>query len=188
LLTGHASRRIDYDGSQLRSGWLHAEMGLELGGEAHLGFFIGACDVKAEFVVDMDEVLSGEAIRAELMLHFIAEFPERSLEKMVLRQRLLTALVFQALNQACPDKKFRRCGDDIYEGKYKITISIATLSPESSLLHFAINIDASGAPVAAKGLNDYGIEPQSFAEQIITSFAEEMAGVKTAQTKVRFVQ
>jgi hypothetical protein len=93
LRTQFSERRIDYDGSQLRSGWLQESFGLDVASGGALAAFVGGCDVKPEFVVDLDEVASGEPIRAESMLHFIAEFPESDIEKVALRQRLLAAVV-----------------------------------------------------------------------------------------------
>jgi hypothetical protein len=187
LRTILADRTVDYDGSQLRSGWLTAELGLEVGGEGAIGAFLGACDVKPEFVVDLEEVASGEPIRAARMLHFVAEFPEADLEKTVLRQRLLAALARDALAGRAPGREFQRRGDDIYEEGCKVTVSIATLSPRSSLIHFAVNIDASGAPVPARGLDDYAVDPGEFGRALLERFSEEMAGARAATGKVRRV-
>ncbi len=178
---------VDYDGSQLRSGWLTASLGLALDAEGAIGAFIGACDVKPEFVVDLDERESGEPIRAAKMLHFISEFPDRDLEKTVYRQRLLAALVRDELAGRAPGRKFRRRGDDVYENGSKVTISIATLSPSSSLLHFAVNIDPSGAPVPASGLDDFGIDPGRFATAILREFAGEISSSREATRKARDV-
>jgi hypothetical protein len=189
LRTVLAGNPIDYDGSQLRSGFLAAALGLEAeaGGTGAIGAFTGACDVKPEFVVDLDEVASGEPIRAARMLHFIAEFPEHDLEKAVLRQRLLASLARDALASLAPGRDFQRRGDDIYEEGRKVTISIATLSPRSSLVHFAVNIDASGAPVPARGLNDYAVDPGEFGRELLERFSAEMDSARAAAGKVRGV-
>jgi hypothetical protein len=220
--------RIDYDGSQLRSGWLSERFGLAPDAEGAMAAFLGSCDVKPEFVVDLDEVASGEPIRAALMLHFIAEFAERDLEKAVLRQRLLAAVVrdelaaratrarpttedteytedgkavvvarrdqplssvssvYSVVNPASPGI-FRR-GDDLYDGRFKLSVSIATLSPVSALIHFAINVDPAGAPVPAMGLRAYGVEPKELAEAVLSVYAAEVSGVRRAIGKVRHVK
>jgi len=187
LRTAPVAVGVDYDGSQLRSGWLRDEMALEPDAEGAIGAFIGGCGVKPEFVVDLDELESGEPIRAASMLHFIAEFPDRDLEKTVYRQRLLAAIVRDELGGRAPGRTFRRRGDDIYENGSKVTISIATLSPASSLLHFAVNVDPTGAPVAASGLDDFGIDPVDFAREILKLFAEEMSSSRAATGKAREV-
>ncbi len=179
---------VNYDGSQLRSGWLREEMALETDAEGAVGAFIGSCDVKPEFVVDLDERESGEAIRAASMLHFIAEFPDRDLEKTVYRQRLLAAIVRDELSGRAPGRTFRRRGDDVFENGSKVTISIATLSPTSSLLHFAVNIDPAGAPVAASGLDDFGIDADKFAREVLRAFAEELSSSRTATGRVKIVE
>jgi len=185
LLTALAAGNVDYDGSQLRSGWLAAELDLDPGGEGAAGAFLGNCDVKPEFVVDTEEIASGEPIRAARMLHFIAEFPDTDLEKAVLRGRLLAALVRDGLALRAPGREFARRGDDLYEGEYKLSVSVAALSPKSALIHFAINIDPAGAPVPARGLDEYGIDAEEFARAVLDSFAEEMRASRAAAGKVR---
>lgn len=185
MRTAVARSDVDYDGGQLRSGWLADELGLAPGEEGAVGAFLGACDVKPEFVVDSEEIASGEPIRAARMLHFIAEFPDTDLEKTVLRQRLLAALVRDELALRAPGREFARRGDDLYEGEYKLSISIATLSPKSALIHFAVNVDPTGAPVPARGLDEYGIDPEEFARAVLDSFTEEMRSSRAAVAKVR---
>jgi hypothetical protein len=249
--------RIDYDGSQLRSGWLAGQLGLAPDAEGAVAAFLGGCDVKPEFVVDLEEVASGEPIRAALMLHFIAEFPERDLEKAVLRQRLLAATVRDELarrvmgsgplvvkgpdpvphgepqiaesrlqnhegwrlakaelrdSEICPstrlgalslskgnrqsagcrepgsDPIILRRGDDLYDGEFKLSVSIATLSPVSALVHFAINVDPTGAPVPARGLTHYGVDPRGLAEAVLSAYSAETSGVRRATRKVRPVK
>lgn len=181
-------KRINYDGSQLRSGWLGRTFGLRPDAEGAIVAFLGGCDVRPEFVVDLEEVESGEAIRAALMLHFIAEFPERDLEKVVLRQRLLAAIVRDELAQRALRRRITRRGDDLYDGKYKLSISIATLSPKSALLHFAVDIDPTGAPVPARGLPDYGVDPREFARSVLKAYVSETSSIRRATGKVRFVK
>jgi hypothetical protein len=188
LRTVLGEKTIDYDGSQLRSDWLQQALGLEPDSEGAAGAFVGACDVRPEMVVDLDEVRSGEPIRAARMLHFIAEFPDRDLEKTVYRQRLLAAAVSERLAEAAPGRSFRRRGDDVYEHGSKVTVSIATLSPVSSLLHFGVNIDPAGAPVAAAGLADFGVEPRGFGREVLAAFAAEMSSSRLATARVRQVR
>jgi len=154
LRTLLSDRRIDYDGGQLRSGWLAEALGLAPDAEGAIAAFLGGCDVSPEFVVDREEAASGEPIRAALMLHFIAEFPERDLEKAVLRQRLLAAVARDELAARAPGKTFARRGDDLYEGQYKLSVSVATLAPASALVHFALDVDPAGARPGAGRLSN----------------------------------
>jgi hypothetical protein len=190
LRTHLSDLKIDYDGSQLRSGWLAETFGLAPDAEGAMVAFLGGCRVSPEFVVDLDEVQSGEPIRAALMLHFIAEFPERDLEKAVLRQRLLAAAVRDELAARLAGKrrKITRRGDDLYDGKYKLSVSVATLSPNSALLHFGLDVNPAGAPVPAKGLAEYGIEPRELAQAVLSAYAAETCDVRAATAKVRFVK
>jgi uncharacterized protein len=232
VLTLFSDVRIDYDGSQLRSGWLAERFGLTPDAEGVMAAFLGGCDVKPEFVVDLEEVASGEPIRAALMLHFIAEFPELDLEKAVLRQRLLASTVRDELaaratmastaegaeraednssvavpKAQCPKPKaclvpssafsassavknpvIVRRGDDLYDGEFKLSVSIATLSPKSALIHFAVDVDPTGAPVPARGLGHYGVDPRELAEAVLSAYAAETSGVRRATGKVRPVK
>lgn len=226
MRTKFSELRIDYDGSQLRSGWLAEAFGLAAAPDGAMAAFVGACDVKPEFVVDLDEVASGEPIRAAVMLHFIAEFPERDLEKAVLRQRLLAAVVrdelagfltaegaenaedgsekrdvpvvvpggkgplssaFSASSAVRKTPVVVRRGDDLYDGGHKLSVSIATLSPRSALIHFGLDIDPAGAPVPARGLADYGVDPKELARAVLDAYERETASVRAATAKVRHV-
>jgi len=185
LRTALSPRDADYDGSQLRSGWLGAALGLAPDADGAAGAFLGACDVRPEFTVDLEEVASGEPIRAARMVHFIVELPGRDLEKAVLRQRLLAALARDELARRAPGRGFERRGDDLYEGQRKLSVSVATLSPVSALIHFAVNVDPAGAPVPAAGLAEYRIDPPAFAQAVLDAFAAETASAAAATRKVR---
>ena len=71
----------------------------------------------------------------------------------------------------------------------KLTVSIATKSLTSILIHTGINIDSTGAPVNACGLeNDLGIsDVKTFAEEIMKNYMEELEDIVLASTKVRGV-
>jgi hypothetical protein len=116
------------------------------------------------------------------MLHFLCEFFDPDLPKTILRQRLLVAI---AAEQLAGVTGLRRNGDDLYVGERKLSVSIATVSPVSSLIHFALNIDPTGAPVPAVGLAELGVEPEQFARRLMTAFAEELESIDAARCKVR---
>ena len=173
-----------YDGLQLRSGWVKEKTGLE--GSAIVAF-TGPADVPIEHMVDLEDVAANAPIFSHEMLHFIAEHLDRSLILAVARQRLLVAIATEELARRAPNAAIERNGDDIFEGKRKLSVSIATDSPRSSLIHFAINIRSDGTPVPTKGLSDYGINPREFADVILTRYCEEIDSMEKAKNKVRFV-
>ena len=71
----------------------------------------------------------------------------------------------------------------------KLTVSIATKSVNSILIHTGINIDSNGAPVKACGLkNDLGISDiEAFAAEVLEKYSEEIDDIILASTKVRGV-
>lgn len=173
-----------YDGTQLRSRWIEETAGLK--GNVILGF-CGKADVPIENMVDLEDVARNAPIYSEEMLHFIVEIFERDLEKMVLRQRLLMAVIEEELKKYPPCKNIRREGDDLYDGPSKLSVSIATSSPVSCLIHTGLNISSKNTPVLTKGLNDYDIDPKPLALTVMETFAREMKSIDHATTKVRVV-
>ena len=183
LTTRHSSLVTHpYDGSQLRSGWIAQTFGLS--GEAIVAF-TGPCEVAPEHMLDLEDLESGEGIRAALMLHFIIEHPGLDLPLAVARQRLLAALVGEILTREFGVAGLTRSGDDLYAGERKLTISIAALSPTSGLIHFALNIDPTGAPVPAIGLRELGVDEQALADRVQEAYAQEIASCEHAAGKVR---
>ena len=63
-------------------------------------------------------------------------------------------------------------------------MSIATVSPVSTLIHFGINVDPAGAPVPAVGLAELGIDPTSFAPALLDLLDAELEGIAHARAKV----
>jgi uncharacterized protein len=177
-----AGQLIHYDGSQARSGWIAATFGLV--GEAIVAFQ-GGCDVLAEHMLDTEDLEAGHSIRAALMLHFLVEHPGIDLALATARQRLLAALVKDVLSDDCGVGGLRREGDDLYLGERKLSISVAAQSPTSCLIHFALNVDPTGAPVPAVGLAEWGLEPQAVAEAVMRAYAREIASCANAAAKVR---
>jgi len=94
-----------------------------------------------------------------------------------------TDVVIDVLN-TFSEQKFERRGDDIYCLDKKLNVSIATVSPVSTLIHFGVNVDASGAPVAAIGLKDLGIDAEKFAKQVLGLVCKEVENIYEASVKV----
>lgn len=172
--------RIDYDGSQIHSLWAYRTFGLQ--GDS-LVAFLGGCEVRLEYMVDLEDVRARSRIASPLMLHFIAEHFDRDLEKAVLRQWLLAALARDLLG-----RDVRREGDDLFLGPGKLSVSIATLTPVSSKIHFGINVErAVDVGVETRALRDLGVDPVAFAGALLEGYASELRGVWDARTRVRGV-
>jgi hypothetical protein len=184
LETHFAQQRIDYTGEQLRSHWVRKEFGIE--GDCIVSF-IGACDVKPEFMVDLVDRQSGSRIYSPLMLHFIIEHFDSDLEKGILRQRLLAAIAAEYLSSAS-DRSIVRQGDDIYLDKRKFSVSIATASPVSLLIHFGINILTKDVPVPAAGLDELGLEADVTAHHISRAYVDEIVSISKARTSAMWVK
>jgi hypothetical protein len=181
LKTHFSGDRIDYTGEQLRSNWLREKFGIE--GDCIVAF-VGECDVKPEFMVDLVDLREGSRIYSPLMLHFIVEHTGPDLEKGVLRQRLLASIAAEHLREVT-GRPITREGDDLYLGQRKISISIATVSPVSTLIHFGINILTKDVPVPACGLEELGVAPDVTAHQLMHSYAAELASAEKACTSAK---
>ena len=121
------------------------------------------------------------------MLSFITEQFNVNLVEGVFRQRLLICIIKEALERR--GVKVDRFGDDLYVNCKKLTVSIATKSLTSILIHTGININSQGAPVKACGLeNDLGINDiDDLAKEIMQKYSEEIDDIILASTKVRGV-
>lgn len=172
-----------YDGSQLHHAFAY-EQADELG--ATICYFTGAADVK-EHLVDLEDSLADDFIKAKKMWHFIIEIPEAAITEMVVWQRLFICMCIDHLKVNFKDLTITRKGDDIMIGDSKLSVSIATLSRFSGLIHVGINIEVGeGCPVKAIGLADFtdSIYQFSFGRDIANIFAEEYIDIKDATFKV----
>jgi hypothetical protein len=174
--------RLHYDGSQMAAQWAYRKTGRP--GDSIVAFE-GSCEVKPEQMLDLEDLTAGSVIQGPHMLHFIVEHFDLDLEKAVLRQRLLASIVGAELERRI-GRVLRRDGDDLYDEKRKLTISIAALTGVSSKIHFAINVkEAKGVGVPTQGLAAYKIQAREFGEAILKAYAREMEGVHLARVKAR---
>ncbi|MDH3976237.1 MAG: DUF366 family protein [Deltaproteobacteria bacterium] len=176
--------RIKYTGKELKSHFAYKDFDVE--GDSIIAF-CGICDVAASDLVDLADAKTESDIYSDDMLHFIAEFFDNDLEKTILRQRLLMAIIKEEIRLRS-DTKVIRIGDDIYEGDHKVTVSIATATTVSTMIHAGVNIVSDFAPVKVKGLKDYGIDAPPFAHSVMEKFKKEMEGIRIARCKVRGVE
>lgn len=177
-------KEIVYDGTQLRSHFNFEQTGL-IGDSAVA--FIGPCHVDVEHLVDLEDALHGRIIQSQSMLHFIGEFYGATLKETILFQRLIVSLLQQRLMQENGKVVLRRSGNDLYDGQFKLSVSIATCSPVSTLLHLGVNILSEGTPVPTKGLNDYNIAAPAFAAQLLQDIQTEWASLRRDCAKARAV-
>jgi hypothetical protein len=84
-----------------------------------------------------------------------------------------------------PDVVAHRSGDDVFVGDGKLSISIATVTPVSCLIHFAVNASHGGAPVRIAALSDLRVDARAFAETLLAQVATEQASIADARCKVR---
>lgn len=171
--------RQPYDGSQLRPHFLRERFGVK--GDAAVAFR-GPCDVRGRALVDLADREAGSFIVSADMVHVIVERFETDLVRGVLVQRLLAARCADRVRAAAGRRTERR-GDDVYVDGRKLNVSIAALSPVSTLVHFGVNVDPTGAPVPAIGLAELGADPLAFAEGLLADLDAELEGVADAVSK-----
>jgi len=173
---------VAYDGSQLRAHWAMARTGLV--GDVLVGFR-GPCRVADAEIADLADV-DGPGIAGDDMVHLVWElFSTPDLLLAVHRQRLLAAQARELLAELAPAAPVARDGDDLWVGDGKLSISIATVSPVSSLVHFAVNATRGGAPVRTAALAELGVDPEAFGRELIARVAEEQQSIAEARAKVR---
>ena len=174
---------MQYTGEQLRSLWAFERF--DLLGDCAVAF-IGPCDVQPRHMKDAEDLKASARIYSERMLHFIVEHFDADLDRAVLRQRLLIALMAENLNRRLGgEPPVRRVGADLYDGIYKLTVSIASVSPVSALIHAGVNISSRNTPVPTRGLDDYGVNAREFGEETLAAYAQECALAHRSRCKVR---
>ena len=177
-------QEIKYEGWQLSPHWIYKNFKIQ--GDATVAF-IGECEVKLTEMVDIEDVINDEPIYSKSMLSFISEQFNVGLVEGVFRQRLLICIIKEALEKR--GFKITRNGDDLFFDGRKLTVSIATKSINSVLIHTGINIDSTGAAVKASGLtSELGIvDIKELAQEILTKYSDEIDDIVMASTKVRGV-
>lgn len=184
--TKFLKEEIKYTGNELAPHWIYKKFKLQ--GDAIVAF-CGECEVKLTEMVDIEDVINNEPIYSKNMLSFIVEHFNIGLVEGVIRQRLLITIIKEMLeNLLTPHVShftIKRNGDDLFINDKKLSVSIATKSLTSVLIHVGINIDPSGAPIDAIGLNSLNIcDIKSFASDIMLKYSNEIDDIILASTKV----
>ena len=80
----------------------------------------------------------------------------------------------------------KRSGDDLFFDNRKLSVSIATKSITSCLIHTGLNIIKEGAPISVSDLSEIGVvDVVFFANKIMQRFQSEVEDIKLATCKVR---
>lgn len=175
-----------YTGNELSPHWIYKNFHLQ--GDAIVAF-AGECEVKLTEMVDIEDVINNEPIYSKNMLSFIVEHFNIGLVEGVARQRLLICIIKEALENLLQSRlasvTLIRSGDDLFVNGKKLSVSIATKSLTSVLLHVGINIDPTGAPIEAIGLDFLKIDDiKGFAQEIMVKYSQEIDDIMLASTKV----
>ncbi len=172
---------IKYTGKELAPLWIYKNFNIL--GDAIVAF-VGEVDVKLNEMVDIEDVINNEPIYSKKMLNFIIECFNFTLEQMVWAQRLFVSIIKETIEEY--GFFVLRKGDDLFFDNRKLSVSIATKSINSCLIHTALNIIKEGAPIKASDLNEIGIKDyKKFALEILSKFKQETESIKKATYKVR---
>ena len=174
------SEKLDYDGSQLNPHWTYKSTGIM--GDAAVSF-IGACNIPDEQIADIEDILDKQKIKADIMLHFIVEVFGRDCLFGALLQTVFISEIQSELLLHKVD--VQRKGDDLFVAEGKLSISIATASCVSTLIHIGLNISNEGTPVKTACLSDYGIDPVGFSLKVLQRFNKEFSRIILASSKVK---
>lgn len=175
--------RIAYTGMELSSHWIYNNFNIR--GDA-LVAFTGPCEVR-EHLVDIIDRKNKKFIKSSLMLHFICEYFDTDLEKMILCQRLFISLIAQEINRLSGKYIVEQRGNDLYVSYDKLSVAIATLTPVSCVFHVGLNIETRGAPLKVTGLKRLSITPFRLAKNIFKLYTRELRCIKADRAKVRAV-
>ena len=184
MKTKFIDNEIKYIGSQLAPHWIYKNFKIQ--GDAIVAF-VGECKVDLTEMVDIEDVINEEPIYSKLMLSFISEQFGIGLTEGVLRQRLMICIIKELLEER--GIFVTRNGDDLMINGGKLSVSIATKSITSVLIHTGLNILSEGTPVKATGLkSELEIDDiKEFALEVMKRYSEEINDIILAAAKVRGV-
>ncbi|MEZ4751594.1 MAG: DUF366 family protein [Bdellovibrionota bacterium] len=170
---------ILYDGTQLAPHWIYKNF--DLLGNA-LVAFVGEAVVGVEHMVDLEDVKNNAPIYSPSMLHFIGEWFTESFELGIAYQHLFIHTVCEQLRAL--GAPIRRDGDDIFVDDNKLSVSIATRSVGSVLMHTGLNIRTENTPVPTTGLERLGVSVAPFAQAVLEQFSQDYSTWQKARFKV----
>lgn len=179
----YSPQELQYTGLELSSHFAYRMF--DILGDSVVAF-CGMAWVETDNLVDLSDKKHNRSIFSHSMLHFLFENFDLDLTTAIYRQRLFASILQQELLLRGVGH-VRRRGDDLFVGEAKLTVSIATLTPVSTMIHFGVNIVSKGAPVKAMGLQDLQVEPRGFALDVMETYRREVEGIENARAKARAV-
>lgn len=173
--------QVNYDASQLIPHWIYSNY--RLLGDAVVAF-TGEVNVPLDKMMDLTDVHNKEAIYSPLMLNFIIEHFDTNLEMAIYRQLIFMVAIKEELERY--EVAVTRLGDDLYVNRNKLSVSIATTSIVSTMMHIGLNITTDNTPVKTCGLKELGIaDIKGFAENVMLRYKRELEKISEARCKVR---
>lgn len=176
---------IHYDGTQLKPLFTYLRWGI-LGDS--IVAWRGSCNISFEHMVDGEDFIAQSAIAGSDMIHFIIEVFDRELATGVLIQRIFASIVKDLLIELSSELDVHslvRDGDDLYLSDRKLSISIASKSAVSTMVHFALNISNIGTPVKTCSLEDLRVDPRELAQAAMDALSLEWNSTLNATKKVK---
>ena len=176
-------KEIKYTGHELAPHWIYKNF--KLRGDA-IVCFIGPVEVNLGEMVDIEDVINNEPIKSDKMINFIIEIFNSNLREAIFRQRLFISIIKEVFEDFGVNLK--RKGDDLFYNSKKLSVSIATKSTTSTLIHTALNLVSTGAPIPVSSIKDMeNIDEYCIINEIMTRFCLETDDIEFAKTKVRGV-
>lgn len=173
----------NYTGKELSAHWIYRNYGIL--GDAIIAF-AGEVNVARDTMIDLSEAIDQSYIYSPSMLNFMIEHFDHDLKLAIYRQRLLMICIMEELQQL--GIYVTRRGDNLFVHKGKLSISIATATTVSTLIHVGLNIDTDRTPVETVGLSQLGVaDIRALAENIMMRYTREIEQIYDARCKVRSV-
>lgn len=174
---------IKYTGRELSPHFIYKNF--NIAGDAII-CFKGPVEVNLNEMVDIEDVINNEPIKSDKMANFIIEVFNSNLQEAIFRQRLFISIIKETLEDMGIIVK--RKGDDLFYNGRKLSVSIATKSTTSTLIHTGINLVSTGAPISVSSVKDMEIiDEDCFIEEVMKRFLLEVHDIEFAKVKVRGV-
>ena len=176
-------KEITYTGAELAPHWIYRNFNLR--GDS-IVCFKGKVNVDLSHMVDIEDVINNEPIKSDKMANFVIEIFNSNLKETIFRQRLFISIIKEVLFDT--GYQVKRKGDDLFYNGKKLSVSIATKSTTSTLIHTGINLVSTGAPIEVSSIADMeNINEDDFIEEVMTRFCLEEQDIEFAKVKVRGV-
>ena len=193
LIVQEFSKKMCYDGTQIRPLWALHDFGLS--GDT-IVVFRGSMKITQDEMIDVNDIVREKDL-AEILIsgddciHFIIEmFDDQPANLKVGYHRLhLLAFIVQRIIEQKMKITLVKKGTDLYYKKKKLNVAIATSSNNSTKIHFGLNIISSGVPeyVQAVGLHEIksDLDLEALAKSIANEFISELEAINNDVTKSR---